>query len=51
MSVAVPSAVIFAVIMALQLKNFVRPLFERSFQIRDFSFWITEEIGLTGVSF
>jgi hypothetical protein len=30
---------------------FVRPNFERYFQIRDLSFWITEEIGLTGVSF
>jgi hypothetical protein len=32
-------------------ENFVRPIFERSFQDRDFSFRITEGIGLTGVSF
>jgi hypothetical protein len=31
--------------------NFVRPPFERCFQVRDFSFQITEWIGLTGVSF
>jgi hypothetical protein len=31
-------------------ENFVRPIFERCFQVRDFSFWITEGIGLTGVS-
>jgi hypothetical protein len=31
--------------------NFVRPIFERCFQVRDFSFRITEGIGLTGVSF
>jgi hypothetical protein len=30
--------------------NFVRPLYERYFQVRDFSFRITEGIGLTGVS-
>jgi hypothetical protein len=37
--------------MAVQM-NFVRPLFERwFFQVRDFSFRITEGIGLTGVSF
>jgi hypothetical protein len=33
------------------MKNFVRPLFERSSQGRDFFFWITEGIGLTGVRF
>jgi hypothetical protein len=33
------------------MKNFVRPLFERSSQGIDFFFWITEGIGLTGVSF
>jgi hypothetical protein len=32
-------------------ENFVRPIFERCFQVRDFSFRITEGIGLTGVSF
>jgi hypothetical protein len=32
-------------------KNFVRPIFQRSFQVRHFSFWITEGIGLTEVSF
>jgi hypothetical protein len=36
-------------------ENFVRPIFKRCFQFRDrvkdFSFWITEGIGLTGVSF
>jgi hypothetical protein len=32
-------------------EKFVRPIFERCFQVRDFSFWITEGIGLTGVSF
>jgi hypothetical protein len=26
-------------------ENFVRLIFERCFQVRDFSFWITEEIG------
>jgi hypothetical protein len=36
--------------MAVQMK-FVHPIFERRFQVRDFSFWITEEIGLTGVCF
>jgi hypothetical protein len=30
---------------------FVRPIFARCFQVRDFSFWITEGIGLTGVNF
>jgi hypothetical protein len=29
-------------------ENFVPPIFERSFQVRHFSFWITEGIGLTG---
>jgi hypothetical protein len=29
----------------------VRPIFERCFQVRDFSFRITGGIGLTGVSF
>jgi hypothetical protein len=29
----------------------VRPLFERCFQVKDFSFWITEGIGLTGAIF
>jgi hypothetical protein len=37
--------------MAVQMKNFIHLLFERSFQVKDFSFWITEGIGLTGVSF
>jgi hypothetical protein len=37
--------------MAVQMKNFVRPLFGRCFQFKDFSFWITEGIGLTRVSF
>jgi hypothetical protein len=32
-------------------ENFVRLIFERFFQVRDFSFWITEGIGLIGVSF
>jgi hypothetical protein len=32
-------------------ENFVRTIFERCFQVRDFSFRITEGIGLTGVSF
>jgi hypothetical protein len=32
-------------------ENFVRMIFERCFQVRDFFFWITEGIGLTGVSF
>jgi hypothetical protein len=37
-------------LIAVQM-NFVRSLFERCFQVRDFSFRITEGIGLTGVSF
>jgi hypothetical protein len=37
--------------MAVQMKNFVRPLFERSLQVRDFYFWIIVGIGLTGVIF
>jgi hypothetical protein len=32
-------------------EKFVRPIFERCLQVRDFSFWITGRIGLTGVSF
>jgi hypothetical protein len=32
-------------------ENFVRPIFQRSFQVRHFSFWITEGIGPTGVIF
>jgi hypothetical protein len=28
--------------MAVKMKNFARPLFERCFQVRDFFFWITE---------
>jgi hypothetical protein len=32
-------------------ENFVLPIFVRSFQVRHFSFWITEGIGLTGVIF
>jgi hypothetical protein len=34
-------------------ENFVRPIFERCFQVKDFSFsfWKTEGIGLTGVIF
>jgi hypothetical protein len=36
--------------MDVQMKNIVRPLFEKSFQVRvDLSFWITEEIGQTAV--
>jgi hypothetical protein len=31
-------------------ENFVRLTFERCYQVRDFSFWITEGIGLTGVA-
>jgi hypothetical protein len=46
-SVALPSTVISW----LSNENFVRPIFERNFQVRDFFFWITEGIGLTGVSF
>jgi hypothetical protein len=34
--------------MAVQMKIFVLSLFERCFQVRDFSFWITKEIGLSG---
>jgi hypothetical protein len=49
-SVALPSAVCRD-FMAVQMKNFVRPLFGRCFQVRDFSFRITEGIGLAGVSF
>jgi hypothetical protein len=30
-------------------ENFVHPIFERSFQVRHFYFWITKGIGLTGV--
>jgi hypothetical protein len=26
-------------------ENFVRSIFERCFQVRDFSFWITEAMG------
>jgi hypothetical protein len=37
-------------LMAVKMKSFVRLLFERCFQIRDF-FLETEGIGLTGVSF
>jgi hypothetical protein len=37
--------------MDVQMKSFVRPLFEKSFQVRDLSFWITEEIGLTAAVF
>jgi hypothetical protein len=33
------------------MKKIVRTIFERCFQVRDFSFRITEGIGLTGVSF
>jgi hypothetical protein len=32
-------------------ENFVRPIFERCFQVRGFSFRITEGIGLTGIIF
>jgi hypothetical protein len=39
-SVAMPSAVI----MTLQIKNVVRPLFERSFQVRNFSFGSLKEL-------
>jgi hypothetical protein len=35
-------------LMAVQMK---KRWLERCFQVRDFSFWITEVIGLTGVSF
>jgi hypothetical protein len=31
--------------------KFVRPIFGRCFQVRDFSFWLNGGIGLTGVSF
>jgi hypothetical protein len=34
-----------------KMKNSVHLLFLQKFQIRCFSFWITERIGLTGVSF
>jgi hypothetical protein len=44
------SSAVWRDFMAVQM-NFVRPLFERCFQVRDFSFRITEWIGLTGVSF
>jgi hypothetical protein len=44
-------SVVWRDFMAVEMKNFVRPIFERCFQVRDFSFWITEEISLTGVSF
>jgi hypothetical protein len=37
--------------MAVQMEILSARFFERCFQIRDFSFWITEGIGLTGVSF
>jgi hypothetical protein len=37
--------------MAVQMKSFIRPIFERCFQVRDLSFWLTHGIGLTGVSF
>jgi hypothetical protein len=36
--------------MDVQMKNFVRPVYEISFQAIDFSIWIAEGIG-TGVSF
>jgi hypothetical protein len=34
-----------------QNEEFGRTIFERCFKVRDFCFWITEGIGLTGVSF
>jgi hypothetical protein len=37
------------VFMAFKMQNFFRPVFERCFQVRNFSFWITKKIGLTGV--
>jgi hypothetical protein len=36
---------------AVLMKNFVRSYFEISFQARDFSFWITDGIGLAGAGF
>jgi hypothetical protein len=36
--------------MAVQIKKFVRLIFESCFQVRDFFFWITQGIGLTGAS-
>jgi hypothetical protein len=35
----------------ISYESFVRPIFERCFQVRNFSFRITEGICLTGVSF
>jgi hypothetical protein len=32
-------------------EKFCSPLFERCFQVRDFSFWITEGFDLTEVNF
>jgi hypothetical protein len=47
------STVIWLTWLAVRLKNFVQPFFERFFQVRDFFFWITKGIGigLTVVSF
>jgi hypothetical protein len=36
---------------AVQTNKFVCLLFEKCFQVRDFSFCITDGIGLTGVGF
>jgi hypothetical protein len=33
------------------MKSFIRPFCGRSFQVSDFSFWTTEGIDQTGVSF
>jgi hypothetical protein len=37
--------------MTVQIKKFVCPLFEKSFQVRPFCIWITERIGLTELHF
>jgi hypothetical protein len=37
--------------MAVQMQTFFRLLFEKSYQVRDIFFWMTEGIGLIGVSF
>jgi hypothetical protein len=37
--------------MTVQMRKFVRSLFERCFQVRDSYFWIAEGIGLTGFNF
>jgi hypothetical protein len=47
----IPSLCRLARLHGCPYENFVLPIFERCFQVRDFSFWITEGIGLTGVTF